>query len=300
MSLLSLPRDLQFELLLASDIPTIGRYCQISPIINQICSHERFWEQKFKQLTNDEPISPIILQLGTTWRERTEYFWRLLNPTIIYTLHKVLATHKRGEHTILGNFRVNSFEQAHLCLLELYRNRVEPFYSYFNATIEDLQEEYEKEWYNFEIVDVDSLIKLFSESELLGQHYQFNPNYLFTLGAENKMYNVIKSDVLFTVMGDMSDIYIGSAIILNYRELFRDAIQSTSEKVLINGSIEEIQPYEIKRIILNLHGYLYLFDYTANDVERMLNNSKSFMIKSGKIYCRERGPIYGAFPCHPT
>ena len=133
----ALPFDLQLNTLLELPIPVLSQICQTNSTIRNLCRDERLWKKKLLTLTNSaqKEISPA---LASTWREKAELFWNLLDPKICVTV--VFDSEYTNNKTILGNYLVETEEESYVCLVKDYNKKIEPVYSVIKSEI--------KRWYD--------------------------------------------------------------------------------------------------------------------------------------------------------
>ena len=220
---LSLPVEIQLNVLLQQDIETLGRLCRGSKYVQILCEDERLWKRKFINLMQSESsvFDETFIRLGSTWKDRTKSLWNILHPRKIYTVvvneldTKLNDEHGHSNmtavHKVLGNFLVDSIDHAEQCVLHAYKNTIEPIYSVIHAVVKDNPD-------RVGLVVNNDLKQLLADSNLVLMIYQ---NILFDSGSGSETFNLLSYDqfefnVLFTVKGSNKEqVYNYLSAILN-------------------------------------------------------------------------------------
>lgn len=200
-----LPPELQMEILLQTDIQTLGQLCQTNSHVKDLCLNETLWRNRFISLTQspESTFNPAFLELGPTWLTRTRIIWTILHPKKIYTLIKVGLR----QPIVLANMLVDNIDHADQCVLHAYKNKVEPIYTAFRSGT------------YWPINTVNDLRKFFRDAKAFG--FSISQNFLFDsehVGFEtlNLIETRVDHNVVFTMRGsDINQFYVYLSAVIN-------------------------------------------------------------------------------------
>ena len=194
-----LPRELQVSTMLDMDAQTLGRLCQTSFQINQLCKDEKLWKHQFFALGGiSKNYIPAIF--GTSWLSRTRTLWTLLHPKIVYTVSYI----QDYKIKFLAQYLTKDENVAKTCLLSDYDKKIEPVYSNISH-----------------IVDSTGKYQQFTETvlnEMLESHdIIIEPNLLYNLGGNSTLNLFYMEECIFSVTGtDVNSAYAMIALMFNY------------------------------------------------------------------------------------
>lgn len=151
---LALPREIQLEILLHEDLPTLYHLCRTNKAVRHLCYNERLWKDKYLETLNDiqtENTDPSDIQLLRTYlahelssnANRSASFWmkklklvRLFqDPRKLFTFKSRVSFSNQNANqppTIIGNYNTEYRNFANQCIVDEYNFREEPVYSLFN------------------------------------------------------------------------------------------------------------------------------------------------------------------------
>lgn len=91
------PREILYDILLDTDIPTITKYCQTSKEAGKICNDDRFWQQKFIRDRIETPPKPE----GYSWKEfYLKVYYNMIRPIRVY--YRVKSAQQMRGHFWIG------------------------------------------------------------------------------------------------------------------------------------------------------------------------------------------------------
>ena len=126
-----LPPDLQFDILLQSDLETIREYCQTFPKLRTLCSDNRLWQQKFFELLKSEEVETSEdFSQTDNWMLLYRQFSDIINSSraIIY-LWVIKSPEKKIE--IIMNVKSHRSAPVAKCMEHVKDYKIEPYYSIY-------------------------------------------------------------------------------------------------------------------------------------------------------------------------
>lgn len=217
---LELPREIQIEVLLHEDFPTISHLCRTNKAVRELCNDERLWKQKyFKELEfefwrslNKDLVKAFQQSLSSdqatsdvqkSWLTRMKMMRMMESSDKVVTLSMLVFNEEDGaeaeypEPIILGNYKTSSIQLARRCIVDEYNSRVEPVYSAFTRSItniieansnpinggvyDNIVDELARILNNEQTFDESTLFDVMENSGELGVQYNLNLNPFFDL-----------------------------------------------------------------------------------------------------------------------
>ena len=131
-----LPSEIKLKISENLDLKSLGRVSKTNQESRSLNSDEIMWRNRYNQISRGFDPSLIPTALAETWLEKFQFMLSLLNPFNSYTFIDWTTLENGqalGEHiTVLRNVIAKSADQAWKCVFEVYRNKIEPIYSFFN------------------------------------------------------------------------------------------------------------------------------------------------------------------------
>ena len=259
---LGLPVELQAEILLQEDLPTLYHLCQTSRHVRSLCSDEGLWRRMyvkdyidqhelgdFKNLDAIEDFDNDLAQNVKTgsWLNKLKLMRMLRKPRKIFTF--LVKDNKSVEQTeIIGNYQANDRILLRECIVDEYNIREEPVYTRFETTMtkyieqpgvfSHLIEDFGN-ILNGDMLTVPVLFDVMGASEKFGTTYEIEKNYFFDLRDDFEddttftlfVYNVSFGGALLTVAGSNIDkLYEVLASIMNFSSTYYSKYESHAEE----------------------------------------------------------------------
>ena len=283
-------------------------------VLKHLLRHGR---QKFYQLFKLINPNDISIILAKTWLAKTQLMWKLLHPPGVVSFITNLYRRDNPYYSNSKSFNIGNFGDVYHvdnCVITLYNNRVEPFYSLFTSFLRKYlevgkfeshpssQEEMEKVLDSGIILDeeqVHYILTPFNESTILNPLIDIFPtNNLYTLYMNNfHPQRESTRRAYFTVsLPSENYIYTLIAFIINHPQQFTTSSEDeyvTEDVYVVNNFDPLIYDFNIYVKILTAElSYNPPQKYTADDIKYIFGE----LVKLKIYYKILEAPLYNY--CH--
>ena len=266
---LRLPVELQAEILLQEDLPTLYHLCQTSRHVRSLCYDDGLWrrmyfntlESEFRKSSNRELVD-VFRATNTNlsqnpWLKRMKLLRMLQNPDYCCTF-SVQFDNVNDEYVsplILGNYKTHDLVKARRCIVDEYNSQVEPIFSTFRTSMINLIEANVGEIHSGVF---DNIVPDFQN--VLNQSLKFDESTLYDItNASGDLGVQYKLDLnpFFDLRDDLEDLTTFS--------LFQDTKRYGGAFLTVAGT-NSGELYYILAEIMN-HRFMYYTSYTYNSEE---------------------------------
>ena len=219
-----LPPDVQFEILLNSDLQTIREYCQTFPKLRTLCLDNRLWQQKMLELLRDNKVETTenfsqIDNWALFYRQMLDIIYSHRIYTNLWLKRESVSGPINSQIEIIANINTHRRDAAHKCIKHIKEYQIEPFYSLTNK-------------YDLNDPDWQNRRDTYLEESILINNFispQSNPTLnSFTLFRESSSSGIPRP--VFTLRTDkVEEMYQTIAFMYTHRETIKNITMNMEE-----------------------------------------------------------------------